>query len=170
MVKFNCLKIMLLATLLALPLKGLMAEEIGVMNVFLNNQSQQQAIAIDDIDKIVFLSDDEMVVNTQISDVNFLIDDVRVITFAASLPTTIETNIAEEENVCITYYVQSHKVSITSDRPLNSIQIYNLQGRCMYTQFLNNKNWDVNISGYAKGIYMVVVQVGNEIEVKKIIK
>lgn len=169
MKKCNCLKSLLLVVFM-LPLSFLSAEEINSMSVFLNGESEPQAIIIDEIYKIVFPSDDEMVVNTQSSDVNFLIDDVRVITFSASLPTTIETNIAEEENVCITYYAQSHKVSITSDRPLNSIQIYNLQGRCMYTQFLNNKNWDVNISGYAKGIYMVVVQVGNEIEVKKIIK
>ena len=42
-----------------LPLSFLSAEEINSMSVFLNGESEPQAIIIDDIYKIVFPSDGE---------------------------------------------------------------------------------------------------------------
>ena len=127
MKKCNRLKGVLLAVLL-LPLSYLAAEEINSMNVFLQGESTPQEISIDDICKIVFPSDDEMVVKTQGSDINFAIDDVRVITFGNTVITMVEENVLPTET-SIVYIPQSGSVVVESTELINIVQVYSLQFR-----------------------------------------
>lgn len=168
MKKCNRLRSVLLAGLL-LPLSYLAAEEINSMSVFLNGEATPQEIIIDDIYKIVFSSDDEMVVKTQGSDINFDIDDVRVITFGNTVITKVEDDVLPIET-SIVYVPQSGNVLVESTDLINIVQVYSLQGVCAKMQMCNSNTLNLNISDLHNGIYIVVAQTANEIKVEKIIK
>ena len=168
MKKCNRLRSVLLAGLL-LPLSYLAAEEINSMSVFLNGEATPQEIIIDDIYKIVFPSDDEMVVKTQGSDINFDIDDVRVITFGNTVITKVEDDVLPTET-SIVYVPQSGNVLVESTDLINIVQVYSLQGVCAKMQMCNSNTLNLNISDLHNGIYIVVAQTANEIKVEKIIK
>ena len=168
MKKCNRLKGILLVALL-LPLSYLAAEEINSMSVFLNGEDTPQEIIIDDIYKIVFPSDDEMVVKTQGSDINFTIDDVRVITFGNTVITKVEESVLPTET-SIVYIPQSGSVVVESTELINIVQVYSLQGVCAKMQMSGSNTLELNISDLHNGIYIVVAQTANEIKVEKIIK
>lgn len=168
MKKCNCLKSLLLVVFM-LPLSFLSAEEINSMSVFLNGESEPQAIIIDDIYKIVFPSDDEMVVKTQGSDISFSIDNVRVITFGNTIITKVEDNVLSTET-SIVYVPQSDIVLVESDELIKVVQIYSLQGVCAKMQVCNSKSLSLDVSDLHNGIYIVVAQTANEIKVEKIVK
>ena len=168
MKKCNHLKGILLVGLL-FSLSCLAAEEINSMDVFLNDEPEPQAIIIDEIYKIVFPSDDEMVVKTQGSDISFSIDNVRVITFGNTVITKVEDNVLSAET-SIVYVPQSDNVLVESDELIKVVQIYSLQGVCAKMQMCNSNTLNLNISDLHNGIYIVVAQTANEIKVEKIIK
>jgi hypothetical protein len=168
MKKCNHLKGILLVGLL-FSLSCLVAEEINSMDVFLNDEPEPQAIIIDEIYKIVFPSDDEMVVKTQGSDISFSIDNVRVITFGNTVITKVEDDVLSAET-SIVYVPQSDNVLVESDELIKVVQIYSLQGVCAKMQMCNSKSLSLDVSDLHNGIYIVVAQTANEIKVEKIIK
>jgi len=62
------------------------------------------------------------------------------------------------------------KFTLTSLGSINEIEVFNLLGECVYTARYDNglTSTEINMSGYAKGVYMVLVKDGTKLSSKKI--
>ena len=149
-----------------IPFMGALATDY--MNVYLTSQGSFQSIAIDEIDKITFPSEDE--VNITISGIitPMAIENIEVITFGDTDITAIEMAVAEVADVEIIYY--NGEVRITSPELINQVQLYNMQGVLMQYQTPNTEIATLDVSNYPSGIYVVAVQSNGEIVTEKILK
>ncbi|MDI9258528.1 T9SS type A sorting domain-containing protein [Flavobacterium sedimenticola] len=61
-------------------------------------------------------------------------------------------------------------VSITGDFNLNSVQLFDVHGRLLQTNLVNNTSFSLDISNHSSGIYFVKVISDNGMKVEKLIK
>ena len=61
-------------------------------------------------------------------------------------------------------------VTINSDSNINSIQMYDVQGRLLHTKIENNAEVTIDISNHSNGIYFFKIQSDNGVKVVKLIK
>ena len=144
------------------------ASATDYMNVYLTSQGSFQSIAIDEIDKITFPSEDEVDITISGIITPMAIENIEVITFGDTDITAIEEAVAEVADVEIIYY--NGEVRITSPELISQVQLYNMQGVLMQYQTPNTEIATLDVSNYPSGIYVVAVQSNGEIETKKIIK
>ncbi|MBQ7819788.1 MAG: T9SS type A sorting domain-containing protein [Bacteroidales bacterium] len=158
----------LLMLLAFIPIMCLPIHATNYMNVYLTSQGAFQSIAIDEIDKISFPSEDE--VNITISGIvtPVAIDNIEVITFGDIDITAIEETVAEVADIEIIY--SNGEVRITSPEQINQVQLYNMQGVMMQSFTPGVETTTLEVSNYPNGIYVVAVQSKGEIVTKKIIK
>jgi hypothetical protein len=62
------------------------------------------------------------------------------------------------------------QVIITADFAVNSIQLFDVQGRLLQTSVINNTETEIDISGRAAGIYFIKVITGKGTKVEKLVK
>lgn len=153
--------------LIGLP-STLFATQVN-MNVYSITQSDPQWIDIDEIDKIHFPSEDEMVVKTKTEDVNFLTDAVRVITFDNLLATAI-ANVVAANGISITFRPQESEVIVVGNEIIKSVQIYNIQGVCVCSKKSESQEVSIKLPNSESGIYIVVAQSNSEVKTEKIVK
>ncbi len=158
----------LLMLLAFIPIVCLSAHATDYMNVYLTSQGSFQSIAIDEIEKITFPSEDEA--NISISGIitPMAIDNIEVITFGDTDITSIEEAVAEVADIEIIY--SNGEVRITSPEQINQVQLYNIQGVLIKSLAPGVETATLDVSNYPTGIYIVTVQSKGEIVTKKIIK
>ncbi|RYJ45562.1 T9SS type A sorting domain-containing protein [Flavobacterium beibuense] len=61
-------------------------------------------------------------------------------------------------------------ITIMADANLQSISLYDIQGRLLQTQLVNNKETKLNISDRQKGIYLLKITSDKGVKVEKIVK
>ena len=64
----------------------------------------------------------------------------------------------------------SHTVSVTANNMIKSIQTYDIQGRIINTNLINDTKTNLDISNYSDGIYFIKVFTNGGIKTEKIIK
>lgn len=163
------LKFLLTTMMMSFALSAIASED-SFMNIYLNSTGKATSISIDDIDKITFPSEDEVVLTMNSVATPMLIDDIDVITFGDTDITSIEDIEVEEAEIEIKYLSGVAELQIVSPEPISMVQIYNMQGVQMMVQTPNGYDVSYNISGYPNGIYVVVVQANGEIVTDKILK
>ena len=161
-------KHILMMLLVFIPFIGIHATDY--MNVYLISQGAFQSIAIDEIDKITFSSEDEVNITISGMVTPMAIDNIEVITFGDTDITSVEENEAEVADVEITYIASSSEVKITSPEPINQVQLYNMQGLLINTLAPGVEIAILEVGNYPSGIYIVAVQSGEQVVTKKIIK
>jgi hypothetical protein len=67
-------------------------------------------------------------------------------------------------------YPSANFVTINSDSTINSIQLYDVQGRLLQTKMENNAEVTFDISNQSNGIYFFKIQSDNGVKVVKLIK
>ena len=154
--------------LVFIPFIGIQATDY--MNVYLISQGAFQSIAIDEIDKITFPSEDEVNITISGMVTPMAIDNIEVIAFGDTDITSVEENEAEVADVEITYIASSSEVKITSPEIINQVQLYNMQGVLIQAQAPNSENAAIDVNRYPNGVYIIAVQSGDRTETKKIIK
>lgn len=162
-IQFKCF----LFLLLGMP-NVLFATQVN-MNVYPITQAEPQWIDIDEIDKIHFPSEDEMVVKTKTEDVKFLTDAVRVITFDNLLATAI-ANVVAANGISITFRPQESEVIVVGNEIIKSVQIYNIQGVCVCSKKSESQEVSIKLPDSESGIYIVVAQSNSEVKTEKIVK
>ncbi len=163
--KLHYIKHFLLVMLTFISLMGIQAQEY--MNVYLTSQGSFQSISIDEIDKITFPSEDEVIVTISGIATPMAIENIEVITFGDTDITAIEESEAETSEIEITYY--AGEVRISSPEAIKQVQLYNMQGVLMQTQTPNTQIATLDVSNYANGIYIVAIQSSGKTETKKFI-
>lgn len=161
------LKIFYTTILLQIFIPSVLATDY--MNVYLISQGAFQSIAIDEIDKITFSSEDEVNITISGMVTPMAIDNIEVITFGDTDITSVEENEAEVADVEITYIASSSEVKITSPEPINQVQLYNMQGVLIQAQAPNSENAAIDVNRYPNGVYIIAVQSGDRTETKKIL-
>ena len=162
------LKIFYATILLQIFIPSVLATDY--MNVYLISQGAFQSIAIDEIDKITFSSEDEVNITISGMVTPMAIDNIEVITFGDTDITSVEENEAEVVDVEITYIASTSEVKITSPEPINQVQLYNMQGVLIKTLAPGVEIAILEVGNYPSGIYIVAVQSGEQVVTKKIIK
>ena len=73
------------------------------------------------------------------------------------------------DNICIYPNPGNGKFTITTDSNIQSIVIFNINGKLIYSDsgFIYQK--EIDLSGYDKGVYLVKIQTGKGIESKKLL-
>lgn len=61
-------------------------------------------------------------------------------------------------------------LNISSEKEISNIIIFDLSGKQVYTQSINNKQMQINVSHLATGIYIVKANVNEEVKTFKIVK
>ena len=163
------LKILITTMMMTITL-SVIASEDSYMNIYLNSTGKATSISIDEIDKITFPSEDEVLLTMNGIASPMLIDDIEVITFWDTDITSIEENEIESAVIEIKYLSGVEELHIVSPEPISMVQVYNMQGVQMITQIPNENSVSYNISAYPRGIYVVVVQANGQIATEKILK
>jgi hypothetical protein len=81
-----------------------------------------------------------------------------------------EDFILEDNNLSIYPNPAKDRIYISSNTAIDKILVYNIFGQMMYKSSKKDNSIIVDISNFAKGIYLVKVFSKNEITTKKIIK
>lgn len=61
-------------------------------------------------------------------------------------------------------------MNITADETINKIEIYNLEGRLLKSENSNKINLKIDVSSFESGIYVMELEINNEIFYKKFVK
>lgn len=80
--------------------------------------------------------------------------------------------ISEIENQKINFYPNPVKdvLNISDAKTISSIAVFDLSGKQVYTQNVNSKQTQINVSNLATGIYIVKANVNGEVKTFKIVK
>jgi hypothetical protein len=78
----------------------------------------------------------------------------------------------ESQDESITVYPNpgSGKFAISSDTPVSSLEIYNMFGETIYTDYSLNPqtSFTIDLSGQSKGVYFAKIQAGTKVISRKI--
>jgi hypothetical protein len=76
-----------------------------------------------------------------------------------------------KENICIYPNPNSGKFTVTSNSIIQSIVIFNINGKLIYSDsgFIQQKQKEIDLSNYDKGVYLLKIQTGTGIETKKLL-
>jgi len=81
----------------------------------------------------------------------------------------MKDQILQEREIAI-YPNPSHGIfTITSDKSISSLEIYNLSGERVYSGFKFSQQTSLDLSGYSKGFYIIKIDIGSKILKKKIL-
>lgn len=80
--------------------------------------------------------------------------------------------VSDLNDVEITHYPNPVKevLNIVDTKEISNIAIFDLSGKLVYTQVVNNKQTQINVSNLSKGIYIVKVNVNDDVKTFKILK
>lgn len=81
-------------------------------------------------------------------------------------------NVSEVDNSKVTYYPNPVKdiLNVSYNKEISKISVFDLSGKQVYTQDINNKHAQINLSHLATGVYIVKAEISGEIKTFKIIK
>ena len=165
----NNLRTILLVLMLSLSTTTLMAVGDIHMNVYSKTSLDFKSIPLESIDKIVFPSEDEMVIHYYGKEDILAIDDIDVILFE-NIIDSIEESEKELSETEIKYIPQSGQLKISALAPISMVLVYNMQGVQMLVQTPNQNIASYDISVYPRGVYVIVADVEGEVKTVKIIK
>lgn len=165
----NNLRTILLVLMLSLSTTTLMAVGDIHMNVYSKTSLDFKSIPLESIDKIVFPSEDEMVIHYYGKEDILAIDDIDVILFE-NIIDSIEESEKELSETEIKYIPQSGQLKISALAPISMVLVYNMQGAQMLVQTPNQNIASYDISVYPRGVYVIVADVEGEVKTVKIIK
>lgn len=165
----NNLRTILLVLMLSLSTTTLMAVGDIHMNVYSKTSLDFKSIPLESIDKIVFPSEEEMVIHYYGKEDILAIDDVDVILFETIID-SIEESEKELSETEIKYIPQSGQLKISALAPISMVRAYNMQGVQMLVQTPNQNIASYDISDYPRGVYVIVADVEGEVKTVKIIK
>lgn len=165
----NNLRTILLVLMLSLSTTTLMAVGDIHMNVYSKTSLDFKSIPLESIDKIVFPSEEEMVIYHYGKEDILAIDDIDVILFE-NIIDSIEESEKELSETEIKYIPQSGQLKISALAPISMVLVYNMQGVQMLVQTPNQNIASYDISAYPRGVYVIVADVEGEVKTVKIIK
>ena len=165
----NKLRTILLVLMVCLSATTVMAVGDIHMNVYSKTTLDFKSVLLDGIDKIVFPSEDEMIIYYYGKEDVLAIDDIDVILFETIID-SIEESEEEVSETEIKYLPQSGQLKISALAPISIVRVYNMQGVQMLVQTPNQNNASYDIWAYPKGVYIVVADVEGEVKTVKIIK
>lgn len=96
-----------------------------------------------------------------------VIDYVRVYQSAEILSTQ---NYTSDSSIRMFPNPTSDWVSLSSDSKIDSVEVYTVLGKQVYQSKIDSTNYDLDISNFAKGLYIVKLKVKNNSIIKKLIK
>ncbi len=76
-----------------------------------------------------------------------------------------------EKNICIYPNPSNGKFTLTSNSIIQSIVIFNISGKLIYSDsaFIQQKQREIDLSGYNKGVYILKIQTRKGIDVTKLL-
>jgi hypothetical protein len=102
--------------------------------------------------------------DTSNEDNDFYIDNFQIMT------TTLGVTNNSIENFNLFPTLVKDIITFTSQKTIDSFEVYNLLGQQVFSEKINTKTAEFNLTPLAKGVYIVQVQSGNSIGSYKIIK
>lgn len=97
-----------------------------------------------------------------------------VVVDTCSFEVTVEETMGTEElnNDKITFYPNpvNEILNISHTKEISNVLIFDLSGKQVYTQSINNKHAQINVAHLAKGIYIVKAESAGEVKTFKIVK
>lgn len=141
--------------------------------VYLYSRSSTAAtkFSLDKLDKITFTSSGISFWSKDYK-AEFSFEDFRLITFSEYVQPAVDRihDILLSQDVSIRYEVAVKEIVVESSKALNSLGVYDLQGRLVANVASVGTHYRLSLASLPLGIYIVKVKHGSETLVNKIVK
>lgn len=128
-------------------------------------------ISLDELDKMTFYNDGIQMWNQNGNMNNILFDDLLLFTFVEiehPYVTTVKSSCMPTD-LSIQYSVNQGTLIVESGQQLNSVIVYDLQGRIVAKDVSNGSNYSIVLPKSRIGIYLVKVMYDNKVFIEKVV-
>ena len=161
----------LLTLFLSIPVTlSAQTSERNTLFVFLNSSSTPKPFSLETLDKITFtnhsmkMHEAAKVTELEFSTFSFLSLDSEI------TPTTDIRSLTVGEDANIQYSLVGSTISVESDRQLEGIKIYDLQGRVVAEDKSAARSYSLSLARIHRGVFVVQVSCNGKVFSKKMVK
>lgn len=161
----------LLTLFLSIPVTlSAQTSERNTLFVFLNSSSTPRPFSLETLDKITFtnhsmkMHEAAKVTELEFSTFSFLSLDSEI------TPTTDIRSLTVGEDANIQYSLVGSTISVESDRQLEGIRVYDLQGRVVAEDKSVARSYSLSLARIPRGVFVVQVSCNGKVFSKKMVK
>ena len=161
----------LLTLFLSIPVTlSAQTAERNTLFVFLNSSSTPRPFSLETLDKITFtnhsmkMHEAAKVTELEFSAFSFMSLDSEI------TPTTDIRSLTVGEDANIQYSLVGSTISVESDRQLEGIKIYDLQGRVVAEDKSAARSYSLSLARIPRGVFVVQVSCNGKVFSKKMVK
>lgn len=161
----------LLTLFLSIPVTlSAQTAERNTLFVFLNSSSTPKPFSLETLDKITFtnhsmkMHEAAKVTELEFATFSFMSLDSEI------TPTTDIRSLTVSEDVNIQYSLVGSTISVESDRQLEGIRVYDLQGRVVAEDKGAARSYSLSLARIPRGVFVVQVSCNGQVFSKKMVK
>lgn len=161
----------LLTLFLSIPVTlSAQTSERNTLFVFLNSSSTPKPFSLETLDKITFtnhsmkMHEAAKVTELEFSTFSFMSLDSEI------TPTTDIRSLTVGEDANIQYSLVGSTISVESDRRLEGIRVYDLQGRVVAEDKSAARSYSLSLARIPRGVFVVQVSCNGQVFSKKMVK